>query len=348
MSTRSSANATMAREHSREADGKFGQQRFARVVVDLDADDWVASPEVSRAESSIEAARQLDVHAYLSEQPDAVTWLDPDETKVHFLAHNTPGGEVQVRQAVIESGVTPQEADRLLQAVAAVDAKPGATYEEARTAIGDAGTSLYGSEAGVLSGAEERLARLRMRALCASVPTRDFDLLTEPLDGHRDTAELSARLDRIAKFQVAQRALDDTEDLLEGRVGPNPAAVYSGTLGERYDQQDASAVEIARKVRSDVKRLQGAGALPEGKVSVRSDRFAGGQAVRISAEVDADLLYLEGTDHYGARTDIVSTYSRNLDQRFQTLSDQYGYSDTDSMTDYWNVNHYTSVQLRPR
>lgn len=354
MSTYINARAASAREQARSSDGRFGAQGFDRASsVDLDDADWMASdtgehPHVADPSSELFGPTDhFDATLYRATQDERLSQLDDEEAEAHFLLHINGGDRQRARRATIDSGATPEEAGQLLRAAEAVDTEAGETPDQTADAVSTDASVLYGAARDTTRPEEKRVAALRMRAVCRSVPEHDYQVLTEQLRTGGEE-QFPDGLHRLGKFQAAQKALDDTEDQVDSRVTSDPRAAYRGTVGERYDPANSDVASIARRVRSDVKRLQRSGGLRDGKVSVRSDRFAGGQAVRIATEIDPELLHLEGEDSYGPREDIVSTYSRNLERRLERLSDQYGYSDTDTMTDYFNVNHYTSVQLRPR
>ncbi len=121
------------------------------------------------------------------------------------------------------------------------------------------------------------------------------------------------------------------------------------------DKVRESTTEIARLIREDIKTAKKAGLLPKAlKVSVRRDYFAGGSSIdcmitkapflcinpEYIAEYDANPHQF---GNYEARPLTIDCY-RAL-QVIQLIVDQYNYDNSDSMTDYFDVNFYDHVSI---
>ena len=109
----------------------------------------------------------------------------------------------------------------------------------------------------------------------------------------------------------------------------------------------ASAAEIAKAIRADVKAAQQAGDLPAGiKVSVRARNFAGGCAVdlAVTAGIDDAFLYEPQHDQYDRRA--YTPAARELRDRLEQIREAYNHDGSDSMTDHYDVRYYGSTELR--
>lgn len=123
--------------------------------------------------------------------------------------------------------------------------------------------------------------------------------------------------------------------------------------GARYDaSRYVTAAEIARNVRADIKAAQARGELPgksaEFTYSVRSERFAGGQAVRIVITGPEGWDFRPATaDDWQAReygvTRVLTDDARHFGELLNRIGKSYTRSDVDSQTDYFNVSCYITV-----
>lgn len=127
-----------------------------------------------------------------------------------------------------------------------------------------------------------------------------------------------------------------------------------GTVQDGYGQGHLStgsnytgfmdATEVAKNVREELKRAQEANYLPAGvSFSVTRDKFAGGQAVRVSVRgiPDADRRDPVETNHWGEPADRAE--AKELDQRVKSITNAWNRQDVD--TDYYNVSYYGTVDI---
>ncbi|MBG6179974.1 hypothetical protein IWX62_001166 [Arthrobacter sp. CAN_A1] len=116
------------------------------------------------------------------------------------------------------------------------------------------------------------------------------------------------------------------------------------TTGSKYNGW-CPITEIAKDTRSDFKAAQKVGYLPAtASFSVRSDKFAGGQALRVGIKgvPRADRMTPEGEDRYGDYEE--REEAKELKRRDEEIATAWNRSDIDSQSDYINSNYYTSVQ----
>lgn len=127
------------------------------------------------------------------------------------------------------------------------------------------------------------------------------------------------------------------------------------TFGSRYDR-DLDVKEIAKRVRAEIKLAKKAGALPVGKVSVRIERFSMGQAIRCEVRSLAPAcgsLYFAPAkaeelreNHLPvARKDIWTPVRHRIEDTLTAIVNAYNYDNSDSMTDYFDVNYYTTIEI---
>lgn len=131
-------------------------------------------------------------------------------------------------------------------------------------------------------------------------------------------------------------------------AAPTFSPDYSIAYGEKYAAGKGKDItEIARMVRKDIKQAIKEGALPEGiKVSVRSERFSGGRALRCRVtEAPYDVMRPatpEETAKWGV-TRMQCEHVREIEDLIEAIAKAYGYDGSDTQYDYWNVSYYCSV-----
>ncbi|MCU6479044.1 hypothetical protein [Arthrobacter sp. A2-55] len=126
--------------------------------------------------------------------------------------------------------------------------------------------------------------------------------------------------------------------------GPGYGQSIKVTGGKYTGFRDAAA--IAKDVRADLKEAVAANYLPAGLgYSVTSERFAGGQAVRVSIRgvPDSDRLDPEAPDRWGSPG--MRPEAKELIERVTAITNAYNNQDVDSMSDYCNVTYYDHVDI---
>lgn len=122
------------------------------------------------------------------------------------------------------------------------------------------------------------------------------------------------------------------------------------TTGTKYDST-RDIKEIAKLVRQDIKAAVKAGDLPKLKASVRISRYSMGQSLDVEIkEVDCpvanpdrvadDLLGVHPPNHK-----LCTDEAYAVKDKVQVLVDEYNYDNSDSMTDYFDVNFYCRVNF---
>lgn len=152
--------------------------------------------------------------------------------------------------------------------------------------------------------------------------------------------------------------------------------MYERSYGELYDGS-LTTVQIAAKIRAEVKRRVKAGELPaDWKYSIRSDSFAGGSAIRINATSPRPVylaswgplhvpswatefpiiveLPIKGewkscaVRQHGwhvTREDVEVPEAKSVREQLEALHAAYNHNGSDIMTDYFDVNYYGTVEL---
>lgn len=150
---------------------------------------------------------------------------------------------------------------------------------------------------------------------------------------------------------------------------------YERTYGHKYDEpakrgmgQYASAADIAKLIREDIKRDIADGMLPKGpQYSVTSESFSGGQAIRITVKGWADAWQVcDGTEpgtSYGCRNPwckgrndpayahaaeehmVLTVEAKAVEMTLKRIHGAYNHDGSDSQTDYFDVNYYGQVEF---
>lgn len=125
---------------------------------------------------------------------------------------------------------------------------------------------------------------------------------------------------------------------------------YSIAYGSNYEStKDLDVVEVAKRIKSKLKVLY-----PDHKWSVRTQKYSGGQSIRVTVrEIPDDLpLYnpewLTEYNETGRCPWNVEKYTKAtqaLLKGVESLVESYNYDGSDTMTDYFNVRFYKSVDI---
>jgi hypothetical protein len=122
------------------------------------------------------------------------------------------------------------------------------------------------------------------------------------------------------------------------------------SYGAKYDR-DLSTTQIAARYRADIKAAIKTGALPKGlKLSVRSEYFAGGSAIRASVTAcpafrvmnpERVIADIEQPHVYKDRQHLIhTTEAIALLKTLESMLNAYNFDGSDSSVDYFHVNFY--------
>jgi hypothetical protein len=126
---------------------------------------------------------------------------------------------------------------------------------------------------------------------------------------------------------------------------------YSISYGEKY-QRDRDIKEIAKLVRADIKAAIQEKKLPEGKYSVKIDRFSGGQSLSIvvlplqtpSLIQNPKRVLLEHNNQgHLSGMPLYTDEGKAFLNTLEAIVAAYNYDGSDSSVDYFNVNFYRSI-----
>lgn len=115
------------------------------------------------------------------------------------------------------------------------------------------------------------------------------------------------------------------------------------TVGSKYEEvKDESRVQIAARIRADIKAAVVSGTLPAGTYSVRTRSYSGGGSIDIAVVAVTKPGFVVTNPNPEER------YSEELKAVVETLNgfhDAYNYNNSDSQSDYFDVNYYGHVQV---
>ncbi|WP_251153834.1 hypothetical protein [Cellulosimicrobium sp. Marseille-Q4280] len=165
-----------------------------------------------------------------------------------------------------------------------------------------------------------------------------------------DDAELerlAGQLDAIGERERAWRAAGYQPPGAEFAESPTGGpVVYQHRTGSKYDGF-RDVAQIAKDVRADLKAAQKAGYLPpDMRISVRSDKYSMGQAMRLAVSGLSDEdLYQPKSDldlSYGRRN---TAYAREVRDRIEAIAKAYDQTESESQTDYYHGTYHCFVEL---
>ena len=104
-----------------------------------------------------------------------------------------------------------------------------------------------------------------------------------------------------------------------------------------------SSVEVARLLRADLKAAQASAALPPSAVfSVRSEAFAGGQAVRVEIRNLSDREILDDHPDYPRR---LNRAARELERTVRRMANAHDWDASDRASDVYDVHYQAHVSI---
>jgi hypothetical protein len=122
----------------------------------------------------------------------------------------------------------------------------------------------------------------------------------------------------------------------------------SNTAGTKYNR-NLDITEIAKMVRKELKDPIFSGL----KFSVRIDRFSMGQSLDVTITDAPEDFTIKNPEFYAAKeagqdTYNISRYNDNaigLLRTVENIVSQYNYDNSDTQTDYFDVNFYSNVSF---
>ena len=129
--------------------------------------------------------------------------------------------------------------------------------------------------------------------------------------------------------------------------GANTMANYNNA-GSKFNT-NMTIVEIAKALRKDIKAMMKAGRFEGMKVSVRVDRYSMGQALDITITkwngdiMNADFVKADCDERIDRNLQRYVPAARMALATLTALAGQWNYDNSDSMTDYYDVNYAVNV-----
>lgn len=155
----------------------------------------------------------------------------------------------------------------------------------------------------------------------------------------------------LAEAAAADTARHPGGTLADGYLPPVPehSPGYMEAVmetGSKYTGPRDTA-DIAKDIRKDLAQAQAANYLPSALTfSVKTDKFAGGSAVRVVVQGVSDEDRRKGSadlDHYG-EIDTLPEF-KELGTRVEAITNAYNRQDVNFGRDYCNVSYYSSVEI---
>lgn len=164
--------------------------------------------------------------------------------------------------------------------------------------------------------------------------------------GHWFAADMHGDEAMVLRMKVNEARLAMAGVLIHGQ--PNDGGPYGRKfVGGRVDQSSTgwvNATNVSAAVRKHIAAAIEWGALPaEYEYRVKTSKFSGGQAVDITVEGMPDSKHFaerqEGFPHGQ------SAHVREVNEVLKTIGEQWNTDASDTMTDYFDVTYYLSVQV---
>lgn len=190
----------------------------------------------------------------------------------------------------------------------------------------------------------DRIQRLRSRYPAMS--EEELEVAVEELAAI-DEADYVAQREFIEEFSLQEQA----------RRGIHPAQPPAGSIehdeysrgytGSLYDRSK-TITEVAKDVRGDIKKAQLSGYLPPDLTySVTTQRFSGGSSMRVCVRglQDHQIFDQREDPRSGFAHRVHSPEADELRRRVGGIIASRNYDRSDTMTDYFDVGFYSSVDL---
>jgi len=119
--------------------------------------------------------------------------------------------------------------------------------------------------------------------------------------------------------------------------------------GAKY-QRDLDIVEIAKRMRADIRAAVASGDLPKAKYSVTCERYSMGRSIDINATALPFEVYArEYIQHRIGRAEhpgfFLSEQARIVTAKLKAIHDAYNFDGNDLQTDYHNMNFNGGVEV---
>lgn len=122
------------------------------------------------------------------------------------------------------------------------------------------------------------------------------------------------------------------------------------TVGERYEAtRDERAVQIAARIRADIKAAIKAGELPRGiKARVRCSGSSLHDSIRVLIAMPVEIAAVENPEaEYGCMPGQrrLTVEAQRIRNRVRAIWAAYNYDNSDIQTDYFDVRYYGGVDI---
>lgn len=197
-----------------------------------------------------------------------------------------------------------------------------------------------------------RVSDVTMDSLRTCLPATADDEIADGIDRltateANDYEEQRAIINDLASADQQRRgipALDEIDGLPGKLAHPNPYGQGS-YVGTRYERS-RSVAETARQVRSRLKDLTASGWLPPGlKYSVRTRRGGWSSMLHVTVQGLGDERIYAPHDETAPYSRRYTDEAEELRRRVTDVVDDFNADRSDSMTDYFDVDFYSRVDL---
>jgi hypothetical protein len=194
------------------------------------------------------------------------------------------------------------------------------------------------------------------------------DLRCEAFSDHIPHLQVEEAYGYFNQALAAARDGGDWQSVVKEAAAADTARHPGGTMSEGYEPPvpehrpgyldsimevgakytgSRDGTEISKDIRKELTAAQAANYLPASLAfSVKTDKFAGGQAIRVVVQgvADADrTMNSTDLDHHGD-LDTLPEF-KELGTRVEAITNSFNRQDVNSGRDYWNVNYYSSVSI---
>jgi hypothetical protein len=128
-------------------------------------------------------------------------------------------------------------------------------------------------------------------------------------------------------------------------------AMYERSYGPKYEALGgyASAAEIAKRMRADIKAEIEAGNLPGSmsNYSVRVDNYSGGRSIDIEAKGFEGMWEKKMISRFGRKQEeeVLTEEGERIRKILQGIHWAYNHDGSDSQVDYFDVNYYGHAEI---
>jgi len=133
--------------------------------------------------------------------------------------------------------------------------------------------------------------------------------------------------------------------------------MYERSYSEKHEA-GMDIKDIAKAVRADIKAAQKEGTLPKMKISVRTERYSGGQSLSVTIkEFPIQILNIwrvkiqkENPNYFIGHIcedhpayEMYTPLAKKALAKLKEISNAYNYDGSETMVDYFDVNYYEHV-----